>query len=422
MAEGRAVSGGRQRFSIIPAAAVTDSRLEPRDLQVLCLLGRHTDDLGWCCRSQVKMAKELNCGRATVQRSLGRLVDAGYLEHRANQRKSGADAAHDYRVVIDPPEAPAMSDSGVEGVPIDGQGCPPIDGQGVPAHARAPMLTTPVKREREERESEREGREPADVDAADRPDRADFQKRVMRFCNGKGFASGAWKNWDTGAAFPWICRQFAALTIDERREAERWRDAYLFDVAERKKDPVAVGNFLIGRTWTGLDPALLDKAEKRLAAPLKPEKPAYEPPFGPVWFGRIHRQLVTGQKAYPPMKAWETEAIASGTLDRVKVERDLRRRGGWPVVNAMYRDAEQRSAGIANPSEDDIRVGALCEFVPVGTEMFAAWRRRFDDEAWPWPPHGARGAYFPAGGPERIDEFEAAVRGEDDAGGREAAE
>lgn len=31
------------RYSIIPGMAVTDPNLEGRDLQVLCLLGRHTD-------------------------------------------------------------------------------------------------------------------------------------------------------------------------------------------------------------------------------------------------------------------------------------------------------------------------------------------------------------------------------------------
>lgn len=139
------------RFSIIPAGAVTDARLEPRDLQVLCLLGRHIDDYGWCCRSQVKMAAELNCGRATVQRALGRLVDTGYVEHRPKKRASGADAAHDYRVIIDPPAAPARAaEIATEGVPTDGQGVP-IDGQGVPTHERAPMLTPPA--ERIERES-----------------------------------------------------------------------------------------------------------------------------------------------------------------------------------------------------------------------------------------------------------------------------
>ncbi|WP_298958403.1 helix-turn-helix domain-containing protein [uncultured Roseibium sp.] len=98
------MSFGRQRFSIIPAQAVTDRRLQPRDLQVLCLLGRHTDNNGWCCRSQVKMAKELICDRRTVQRSLERLYESGYLEYRVNERSSGASAAHDYRVVIDPAE------------------------------------------------------------------------------------------------------------------------------------------------------------------------------------------------------------------------------------------------------------------------------------------------------------------------------
>lgn len=154
------MSNGRQRFSIIPAAAVTDVRLEPRDLQVLCLLGRHTDNRGWCCRSQVKMARELACGRATVQRSLTRLVEAGYLEHRSIYRDSGADAAHEYRVLLDTldgGEIPHQDDGEIgrrkggahtwAGVPTGGQGCPPIDGHGVPTHERAPMLTTPVKRE-----------------------------------------------------------------------------------------------------------------------------------------------------------------------------------------------------------------------------------------------------------------------------------
>ena len=163
------MSNGRQRFSISPAAAVTDRRLEPRDLQVLCLLGRHTDNRGWCCRSQVKMARELACGRATVQRSLTRLVEAGYLEHRVIYRDSGADAAHEYRVLLDTRDGadfPHLDGGEIShyedgahtwaGVPTGGQGCPPKDGQGVPTHERAPMLTTPVKRKERERARENE--------------------------------------------------------------------------------------------------------------------------------------------------------------------------------------------------------------------------------------------------------------------------
>lgn len=68
------------RLSIIPARAATDRRLKPRDLQVLCVLGRHTDELGWCRRSQVKMAAEMDCARATVFDAINRLINAGYLE------------------------------------------------------------------------------------------------------------------------------------------------------------------------------------------------------------------------------------------------------------------------------------------------------------------------------------------------------
>ena len=146
------MSLGRQRFSIIPAAAVTDRRLQPIDLAVLCLLGRHTDNNGWCCRSQVKMARELDKGRATIKRALERLVETRYVEHRPKWRDSGADAAHDYRVVIDVPEADQdRVPTGGQGVPTGGQGCPPKDGQGVPTHERAPRLTTPlngIERER----------------------------------------------------------------------------------------------------------------------------------------------------------------------------------------------------------------------------------------------------------------------------------
>lgn len=82
------------RLSIIPARAATDKSLKPRDLQVLCVLGRHTDDLGWCRRSQVKMAEEMGCARSTVFESINRLIDAGYLERHVQESDSGRDSAH----------------------------------------------------------------------------------------------------------------------------------------------------------------------------------------------------------------------------------------------------------------------------------------------------------------------------------------
>ncbi|SON55512.1 hypothetical protein HDIA_1971 [Hartmannibacter diazotrophicus] len=95
------------RFSIIPAWIVTDARLKGRDLQVLCVLGRHIDRYGWCTRSQVKLAEELSCARSTVQASLDRLMRIGVVERRVNETMDGRDCAHDYRILFD--AAPDLS-------------------------------------------------------------------------------------------------------------------------------------------------------------------------------------------------------------------------------------------------------------------------------------------------------------------------
>lgn len=94
------------RFSIIPAGAIFDRSLESRDLHVLGLLGCHTDKAGWCSRSQVKMALQLDCSRGSVQNSLDRLCSAGWVEKKrrdleveeAGKRPSRAYA---YRVLLD---------------------------------------------------------------------------------------------------------------------------------------------------------------------------------------------------------------------------------------------------------------------------------------------------------------------------------
>jgi hypothetical protein len=78
------------RYSIIPARAITDPGITAQALRVLALLGRHTDDNGWCRRSQVRMAKELGCSRGTVQNALDLLIGqengTGYIERREETR------------------------------------------------------------------------------------------------------------------------------------------------------------------------------------------------------------------------------------------------------------------------------------------------------------------------------------------------
>lgn len=136
------------RFSIIPAAAVTDPRLEGRDLQVLCLFGRHIDRNGWCRRSQVKMAGELGCARSTLQASIERLVDAGWLIKRGEKEDVHSpgerSSAFEYRVMLDTPDVVST------GADRSAGGADP-ERQGVPTHGSAPMLTTPLNEKKDAR-------------------------------------------------------------------------------------------------------------------------------------------------------------------------------------------------------------------------------------------------------------------------------
>ena len=94
------------RLSIIPAGAIFDRTLEPRDLQVIGLLGCHTDKAGWCRRSQVKMARELDCSRGSVQNSLDRLCTAGWIEKKrldveVEEAGKHPSRSYAYRVLLD---------------------------------------------------------------------------------------------------------------------------------------------------------------------------------------------------------------------------------------------------------------------------------------------------------------------------------
>lgn len=142
------------RFSIIPADAVLDKRLEPRDLQVLCVFGKHTDKRGWCRRSQVVMAREIGCARSTVQASIERLVIAGWLEKRPITEvhtKGVRGSAHEYRVVLDIPD-PTQD---VVGTPADRSAPPAAPVSAPPAdpyvgtYVNEPLSTNPSLTRRE---------------------------------------------------------------------------------------------------------------------------------------------------------------------------------------------------------------------------------------------------------------------------------
>jgi len=233
-------------------------------------------------------------------------------------------------------------------------------------------------------------------DSSTVPETADFQKRVMRFCNGRGFDAGPWPDWDTSSP-GWIGRQFAKLAETDRQHAERWRDAYLRDIATRRKKPVPVGTFFRDRLWEGLDPALLQRAQKAAEQGAKPAEYAkpegWTVSMGPVWAACLAEVLLRGPEH-------GEHVPGNGVWLRFNMTK------GWPKLAALY-DLASNKRGLVLP-ERFHRMKDLVEFVPEGGNVWAAWEAEFKARNWPaWPRReGMDGMYFPVGGPDGLPAFE----------------
>ena len=413
------------RFSIIPGWIVTDPRLRGRDLQVLCLLGRHTDRFGWCRRSQVKMADQLGCARSTVQASLDRLGEIGVVEKHVQDSVDGRDSAHAYRVIYDapPPSGYAFDAWGAEEledfipfVPVE-NGTPPADISAPPAGPESappagpgsapindPYLTTQVKRE--EREPARDGwgservKNPNVAQRSEMPGTAEFQKRVQRFLSGDGYSAGEWPLWAKGASFDYHEKQFARLTEEDRRQAEVNRDAVL-SKWRREGIPdgkiMGPGNYFKGRVWETLSDRdrthATELAQRKAGKPNIGKPDNFVPAFGPVHSAAWLRVLLAG-----PDKA--DLAPANGIWLRNTI------RMAWPSLERFMLISDQQKGVIA--SDLDFSASRQMVFVPFDTDRFAEWRHAFRERGWPDlpSPNGMTGLYLPAGGPSSLDNFQ----------------
>lgn len=406
------------RLSIIPARAATDRALKPRDLQVLCVLGRHTDELGWCRRSQVKMAAEMDCGRATVFDAIKRLISAGYLERHEQESDSGRDSAHFYRVILDPkhPDLSSVADTDTPcryvgtpaGIPAPPAGLEPAPpAASAPAPINDPYLTSPLNKEKKEPASENlEEKEKQDfVSGDDDPKTAAFEKRLIRYVNGVGCQAGIWPKWDNNTTLNWIKGHFAGLTPAERKEAERWRDAYLLDAADRKVKPQPVGVFFRDRLWNALDAEILKRFEAVKAQPTRSDevKPdGWAAGYGPVGMACMFAHLLKGPA--------DAELAKNQFLPRAMLAK------AWPALS-KFREVQQQRAGTAFPKIWH-SAAEFMEPVPQGTTMLLVWKDEFKLRAWPWPSEFDRMqvVYCPRGGPSALYDYETALRamGEND--------
>lgn len=458
------------RFSIIPGWCATDPRLTGRDLQVLCVLGRHIDREGWCTRSQVKIAAELGCARGTVQNSLKRLGEIGVVEVRANETSDGRDCAHDYRVMFDGP-APRSLDFGAGHDAGEGKKTapPPANILAPPANPElappanpelAPYKNDPLRTTPEEPEGEREGAGARDL--ADMPDTGptagpepegggetaqapespagsdETRKALAQRVRALEFGPAGGKPWPgaKGSSSAWATARFAELTPDERERAETLRDAYLAACEAERVKPVALGVYFRDRKFEGLNPELA----KRAAAAAGPPKPEAAP-FGPVWAALRMRRLLAGPECETgtedPFAASVATHAAMLSVSEATAASWRERNGltladgalafpqgfaeawrlrqqaakGWPSVARMDSRAGD---GAAMPcGEADLGLRELCEPVPIGSQVWREWEGEFAARGWPWLPKcGARPVvYFPKGGPDGLDEFKARLEG-----------
>lgn len=388
------------RLSIIPARAATDPALKPRDLQVLCVLGRHTDDLGWCTKSQVKMSVEMGCARSTVFEAIERLVAAGYLERHVVEQSNGRDAPHFYRIILDPVH-PALSTLRPEpdGAEIDA--LDPADQSAPPAGISAP---------------------PAGPGPAPKNDplRTNLRERARDEDEKKIEAEG-WallKNWPGFDGMPKepAMKIWRTLDAEERATARRRFLPWLTLLkAQRKSHVPAPSTYLTEKLWQ----AVPDPAD---APPL----PLLAPPFGKAWGARRMAVLLAGSAALPPAKGFSAQLIEQGGEMGKREELSRQANHGFPEVNWMHQLAADGKGTTLRPDvEPGEAVLALMAAYRVGSEEYLAWKALHDERGWPWLPDPGRQewVYFPAGGPAGLEAFEQAVRGKnDDAGGREAAE
>lgn len=179
------------RYSIIPAAAGTDRRFRGSDLQILVLIGRHTDRNGWCRLNQRKLAMLLDLSRSTVNRSISRLCELGYLEIRQHFRADGGQAASSYRVRMDVDDALAAPAIDIEDGDDEGQSegvvdagdpldvvAPPVanltyplctQDAPPPVHSGCTPLTTPLSNDQKKAQRQKKADGSEGIEAQDLP-------------------------------------------------------------------------------------------------------------------------------------------------------------------------------------------------------------------------------------------------------------
>lgn len=388
------------RYTTVPNHVFEDVRLSMEARWLLGYLLSKPDN--WTVRMG-DIRKKGGCGRDKARAMVTELVDAGYME-REDARKAGKFNGLQL-VIYDEPQGQreAETDS-VASLP---QTEKPATVE--PATANPPLVNT------EDLAIPESSKDPlpSPLPGGDEGETIEDPKRIEeRFWR----TFKVWPHFEV-ASKARALRRWNALSPSDRRRVEQAVPLYMARLEAKKRYAVSMANFLDQRDlWP--EPA----------APVEPTAVEARP-FGPLW-GAVRAKALLGQPAASPAPTGAFMAQLLAQDDQAGRAERMRRQAvfGWPAVNRMH-DAALNRRGVTVEAHL-ARLERLMEPVPVGSAMFEAWRVEHERRGWPWVPDpgGMPVVYFPAGGPEALGVFEAALLAAGEGGNehadgdREAAE
>lgn len=354
------------------------------------------------------------CGRDKVRAILGDCIEAGYIKREHVRSEDGRQIVGVAYLVYDQPMADHPDQrQGPEKPSLDPQ---EPENQGPENQGPEKPSTEEIRiynktsQEPVEREREREGLEETPIangDSTDDPKK--FEVRVKRLADRLD-----WPGW-ANSSTAWTVARFAELTDAERADAEARAAAY---VAHCGKKALSMGTYFQQRKWVDLPASVIAAAE---APPI-----VLASPFGKLWGALRLFWLLRPAGQLPRASAFLEKLMAGDDEGALRERLAHRSRHGWPAVNHLHRLAAN-GREIILPKDAPAMLEELAQAfvkVRVGSDEYLAWKALHEERGWPWLPDPGRQewVYFPAGGPAGLEAFEQAVRGNHDAGGREAAE
>lgn len=416
------------RYAAIPNHVFEDERLSMEARWLLGYLLSKPDN--WTVVIG-DITRRGNCGRDKARKMIAELVELGYAE-REQVRDDGKFGAS-VLVIYDEPLSMQAAETKAESESV--AFLPQTD---LPATAKpSPDSPSPVKSALSNNSDSANTDDYQEREGAGAEDQAEDLRQIEKQFDGLmiGRHGNPWPK-VLKSSRKWALERFLELTPEERKLAEERRDAYLAACPKIKSgddkgkpDCVALGVYIRDKMFNYVEAISPRDVRKQAKSKV--------PPFGPAWSGLRFVLLARGPIALPPPETDPRDATRQTfqTLQRANPARALaylERKGvtigehGQPVFPPDFLEAEERRRVMAEgfpevnrlheaashratiETEADIsRFSALCEPVPVGSEMWWEWADEHARRGWPWvpDPEQMRIVYFPKGGPRGLQEF-----------------